>query len=168
MADEIEVLAAEQAADLAELQGMAGADPMAAPVEVEAPADPVAETAAAFGVAVAVLSPLLPYVGAIYTDDRIQALAGAYVPVAEKYGWASGGGFFEKWGAEIALLAVAGPMAAQTVAAHRAWMAEREKASNQVEKVGDDTPAANDASAEPARNASGSPQTVVMGGVAVG
>jgi len=172
MAEEIGVLADEQAADLAALQSMAGDDPLTvgAP-DVPAP-DPVAETAAAFGVVVAVLSPLLPYVGAIYTDDRIKALAGAYVPVAEKYGWESGGGFFDKWGAEIALLAVAGPMAAQTVAAHRAWMAERAKERGEagqgdaptVGQVVTDVPAANDAG----RDATGSPKTVVMGGVSVG
>lgn len=100
----------------------------AGPVEM-AP-DATAETAAVLKMAVALLSPMLPYLPEIYTEDKIIALAGAYVPVAEKYGWTSGG-WFDKYGPELVLAATALPLAYQTKQAHGAMMAERAKAAKQ-------------------------------------
>jgi len=120
----------EQAADFAALQAAAmeqeaEAAAMAGDVEPARP-DQVAETAAMFGAAVALLSPMLPYLPGIYTQERVEQLAGAYMPVAEKYGW-SAGGWLEKFGAEIALVAVAGPLIVQTVGAHKAHKAAAAK-----------------------------------------
>lgn len=87
--------------------------------------DPVAETSAVLSMVVGMLSPLLPYLPEIYTPEKIAALAGAYVPVAEKYGWQSAG-WLDKYGAEVVLIATAAPVAMQTAQAHRAWQAARE------------------------------------------
>lgn len=110
--------------------GDMGPDPAAGPVAV---VDPAAETAAMIGAAVGLLSPLLPYLPTIYTPDRIQGIAAAYVPVATKYGW-NVGGWLEQYGAEIALIATAGPALLQTANAHKAWKAEREKEEREKEE----------------------------------
>lgn len=127
MANEVEMLADEQAADLARLRAAAAEGEPApadmAEVEPVGP-DPVQETAAMFGAVVALASPLLPYLPTIYTPETVQALAGAYVPVAQKYGW-DAGGWLEKFGAEIALIAVAGPVVVRTAGAHKEWKAEK-------------------------------------------
>lgn len=94
-----------------------GAGPVAAP-------DPASEMRDIIALAVGLLAPALPYLPTIYTDEKITALAGAYVPVAEKYGWDVGGAL-SNWGAEIALAAVAVPLGVQTANAHRAWAEER-------------------------------------------
>lgn len=90
--------------------------------------DATAETAAVLKMAVALLSPVLPYLPEIYTEDKIIALAGAYVPVAEKYGWTSGG-WFDKYGPELVLAATALPLAFQTTQAHKAMIEARAKAA---------------------------------------
>lgn len=128
MSGEVEVMADEQAADLARLRAAAmEGEPAPAGgelAEVAAP-DPVAETAAMFGAVVALASPLLPYLPSIYTAETVQGLAAAYVPVAEKYGW-SAGGWLEKYAAELALVAVAGPVLVRTATAHKGWKRERQ------------------------------------------
>lgn len=88
------------------------------------PGSEVEELAAVLTLCATVLSPALPYVGAIYTPETCQRLAGAAVPVLSKYGMTVGG-MFDKWGAEVGLLVVAAPVAVQTVAAHRQWKAEQ-------------------------------------------
>lgn len=97
-------------------------------VPAEVGPDATAETAAVLKMAVALLSPMLPYLPEIYTEDKIIALAGAYVPVAEKYGWTSGG-WFDKYGPEIVLAATALPLAFQTKQAHGAMLDARAKAA---------------------------------------
>lgn len=127
MAGEVEILAEEQAADLARLQAAAmDGEPatLSDGVAEAAAPDPVAETAAMLGAVVALASPLLPYLPTIYTPETVQALAGAYVPVAEKHGW-NVGGWLDRYAAELALVAVAGPVAIRTANAHKAWKAER-------------------------------------------
>jgi hypothetical protein len=126
----------QQAADLAALMRAAAEQDDAQSVEndgamVGAP-DPVAETAAALSVVVAVVSPLLPYVESIYTPEVQARLAAAYVPVAEKYGWTAGG-WFEQYGAEIALAVTVAPLAMQTKVAHAEWVAEREREARKRE-----------------------------------
>lgn len=98
----------------------------AAQIEPAQQADPSAETAAVIGLVVGMLTPMLPYLPAIYTDDKVRALAGAYVPVAQKYGWDSGG-WFDRYGAEIMLAGVGLPLLAQTRAAHQAWAADKRR-----------------------------------------
>lgn len=102
-----------QAADLPPLPGEA------------APVDPAAEWEMTLTVLVAALGPALPYLPTIYTPDTIRALAGAIVPVADKYGLSVGGIMA---GPEIGLLMVAGPLALATVVAHKQWRAERDEA----------------------------------------
>ena len=135
----------EQAADFAALQAAAAEQEAEAAAmvgeEEQAGPDAAAETAAMFGAAVALLSPMLPYLPAIYTPERIEQLAGAYVPVAEKYGW-SAGGWLDRFGAEIALVVVAGPMVVQTVGAHKAMRAEREREERARKAAAEVTPKA--------------------------
>lgn len=106
-------------------------------VEPQGPSSPDkgAEAAAVVTMVVALLSPLLPYLPGIYTDDKVGKLGAAWAPVAEKYGW-DVGGWLSDYGAEIALFAVAAPLAMQTAKAHRGWAAEMSRAA--AEKQGDD------------------------------
>jgi hypothetical protein len=121
----------EQAAELAELNRIAGEAWAGMPGSEEAePAgqvDQVAETAAMITVAVQALTPLRPYLPTIYTEAQIGAISGAYVGLAEKYGWATGGGLFERWGPEIAAAAVGIPLLVATSQAERQFRADREK-----------------------------------------
>ena len=118
-ANQITAIIAEAADDeAAQAASMPGAE-QAAPA-----ADPVEETKAIFAAIVALLSPLLPYLLLIYTEEKITMLAAAYVPVAEKYGW-NVGGFLEQFGAEIALIGVSIPLAIQTSRAHAEFIAKK-------------------------------------------
>lgn len=150
MTDEVEMLADEQAADLARLRA-AAMEGEPAPISGElaeaAAPDPVAETAAMLGAVVALASPLLPYLPTIYTPETVQALAGAYVPVAEKHGW-NVGGWLDRYAAELALVAVAGPVAIRTANAHKAWKAER--AAEARAKRGEPEPASQGGGERPA------------------
>lgn len=150
MNQELEVLADEQAADLARLQAAAmDGEPAALSDEVAQAAapDPVAETAAMLGAVVALASPLLPYLPTIYTPETVQALAGAYVPVAEKHGW-NVGGWLDRYAAELALVAVAAPVAIRTANAHKAFKAER--AAEARAKRGEPAPASQGGGDRPA------------------
>jgi len=113
-----------------------GAEP-GQPAAPEGP-DKVAEAKAVFSMVVALASPLLPYLPSIYTEERLEMLAGAYVPVAEKHGWDMGE-FLAGWSAEIALVGVAAPLAIQTMQAHRAHAAalaaSRAKAVEEVKEA---------------------------------
>lgn len=93
--------------------------------------DRVREARDVFGLGVVMLSPMLPYLPEVYTPERLDALAGAYVPVADKYGW-DVGGLLSEYSAEVALVAVALPLAVQTRMAHIEWSRSREPAA-QVE-----------------------------------
>lgn len=97
------------------------------------PVDPVAEARAVFGLVVGMAAPMLPYLPAIYTDEKLDILAAAYVPVAEKYGW-NVGGWLGEYSAEIALVAVAAPLAIQTAKAHREHVAALAAAKAPKEK----------------------------------
>lgn len=112
----------------AQAEGAAQAEAEAAalaPGEAPPPVvDPVAEAQAVFGMVVALAAPMLPYLPAIYTDEKLAMLAGAYVPVAQKYGW-DVGGRLGNYGAEIALVAVAAPLAIQTAQANKAFVAAK-------------------------------------------
>lgn len=123
----------QEASNLAALAGAAAAVDADAAADEFGPApggavpagpDPVDEARAVFGMVVGMLSPLLPYLPSIYTDDALARLAAAYVPVAEKYGW-SMGGMLDQYGAEIMLAGVALPLVVQTRNVHVAWAAER-------------------------------------------
>lgn len=91
----------------------------------------VEELAAVLTLCSTVVAPALPYVAAIYTPEVCRRLAGAAVPVLNKYGLTVGG-MFDKWGPEVGLLVVAAPVAIQTVAAHKQWKAEQEERAQLV------------------------------------
>lgn len=95
------------------------------------PENKTAETAAMFGAAVAMLSPVLPYLPGIYTPETVNRLAEVYQPVADKYGW-DVGGWLAGYGAELALIGTAVPLIAATAAAHKAHVAAKE--AERVEK----------------------------------
>lgn len=83
--------------------------------------------------AVALFVPLYPSIEAIYAAPQQARLAEVAAPLMEKYG-VTMGGIFERWGAEINFLIVAGPMAAETARAIRRDNAER-KAKKQAEEA---------------------------------
>ena len=60
----------------------------------------------------------MKHLNSLFTLLAFIFLAAAYVPVAEKYGW-NVGGWLGEYSAEIALVAVAAPLAIQTAKAHR-------------------------------------------------
>ncbi|NUO87662.1 MAG: hypothetical protein HOQ37_16335 [Cupriavidus sp.] len=103
-------------------ESQAGADLPPLPGEPE-PVDPAVEWEMSLTLLVTVLSPALPYLPSVYTPDTIKALAGAIVPVADKYGLNVGGLMS---GPEIGLLLVAGPLALSTYVAHRAWREQQD------------------------------------------
>lgn len=103
-------------------ESQAAADLPLLPGEPE-PIDPAAEWEMSITLLVTVLAPALPYLPAIYTPDTIKALAGAIVPVANKYGLDVGGMMS---GPEIGLLLVAAPLGLSTYVAHRAWRAQQD------------------------------------------
>lgn len=89
--------------------------------------DPAQEWAGVLKIAVMMLTPAMPFMPAIYSDETIAQLAGAIVPVADKYGVTTGG-VFGRFGPEIGLAAVAGPLVIRTVQEFRAMRAEQRAA----------------------------------------
>lgn len=118
--DEAATADAEEARSVEGVVEPAGAAPL--------PPDPVAEAKAVFGVAVMMLTPVLPYLPGIYTDEALGNLAAAYVPVAQKYGWDMST-WLGQYAAEIALAGVAIPLAMRTSAAHQAWLRAKQAAA---------------------------------------
>ncbi len=91
----------DQAAHLAALeQAAAGGSPgQGAPVE-PAPADPVQESRELWGFVFAVLAGVMPEMAKLYPADRVERIAVAWVPLAEKRGWDLGA-ILGQWGPEI-------------------------------------------------------------------
>jgi len=130
-AEDAPTASAEQAADLAALEaaaaGQAQPGGQVANVEPEKQGPTIQEEIAGLmGVAVAVLSPMLPSLKTIYTLEAIGAASGALGALCEKHGWL-GGGLMGKYGEEIACLAVVGPLAYATYNGVRADLAAMEK-----------------------------------------
>ncbi len=123
----------EQAADLAALEAAAGqqaAEPgRALAAQEQEPQGPTLqeEIAGAMGMAVAVLSPMLPSLRTIYTPEAIGAASGAVGALCEKHGWLSDG-LMGRYGEEIACLAVCGPLAWATYNGVRADLEAMRKA----------------------------------------
>jgi len=130
-APELVAMAGEMAALDGDTFGPAPDAAGPAPVE----ADQAREMRDVLGLVVTMLSPALPYLPGVYTDEKIGLLSAAYVPVAAKYGW-DVGGLLGEWGAEIALVAVAAPLAMQTARAHQDWTAERRMLALRAEAEG--------------------------------
>ncbi|CDN87496.1 hypothetical protein [Hydrogenophaga intermedia] len=121
----------EQAADLAALEaaaGQGGAPGQALATQEQEPKGPTLqeEIAGLMGMVVAVLSPALPSLKTIYTPEAIGAASGAIGALCEKHGWL-GDGLMGQYGAEIACVAVVGPLAWATYNGVSADLAEWKK-----------------------------------------
>lgn len=113
---EVEKLSAEQAADLAALQGAAG-DGQQQPGAVPGPVvqfDLAGDIAAMIAAAVAILGKPLPSLVEIYTPETTAAAAEAVARVCHKRGWLSEG--FGPYSEEIAAVMILGPLAWSTYA----------------------------------------------------
>lgn len=88
------------------------------------PIDPAQEWEGMLTMLVMVGSVALPYLPTVYSPEAIKALAGAIVPVAQKYGVDLGG----MSSPELALLLVAAPLGIGHVVAHKQWRAEQDAA----------------------------------------
>ena len=120
---ELEALAGQaQAIDAAEAVALDPAAPAGSP-EV-APPDPAAEVAALLATVAALLSPMFPSLGTIYTESTCRRLGDAAAPVLAKYDL-SVGGLFERWGPEITLLGAALPVGVATWKGVKADLAAR-------------------------------------------
>jgi hypothetical protein len=140
-----QAISAEQAADLAALQAVAAEQGAAqqgaaqqgaaAQVQEQAGADLAGELSAVAGIALAVLSVPYPSLAPIWTEQAVQGVAKAAAAVCEKHGWLSGG-FMAGYGAEMALLATAGPLVVASYGAVKAdTAARREKPEKQPEAL---------------------------------
>lgn len=131
MSDESQDIAPEQAADLARLRAAAeGAEtlPTGEGGAVAVVPNPAQEIAIALRLVVQIAAPLYPSLDPIYSEEVCGRIGAAVVPVCIKYGINLDGGFFAKWGPEIGLLMVVGPLIPPTVLAMRTDTATREAA----------------------------------------
>lgn len=119
MSEEMDILLSEAIA----------VDAVNAPPAVEQvaaePVQPVNEAAEIVGlltILAGLFTPVFPSLAKIYTPQTVQSLADAAVPVMQKRGWTTGE-FLGKWAAELALAAVAVPVALATVQGVRADLA---------------------------------------------
>lgn len=132
LVEEVEAASAsaEQAADLAALQAMAGAEPV--PVDPNAPPPPApvdlaGELAGLVTMVVGILGPAFPSLTRIYTEQTIATAAGAVAAVCNKHGWMQGG-LMGEWGEEIACAVVVVPLAIATAQGVRADIEARKPA----------------------------------------
>lgn len=124
-----ENLQAEQAADLAALESMAGegAQPVGEVAAVPEVPDLAGELGGAITMAVGMLGPMFPSVQGIYTPEVITAVSGSVAAVCEKHGWLQDG-LMGRYGEEIACVAVVGPVAFATYKGIQADIAARKPA----------------------------------------
>ena len=122
---------AEQVADLAALQAMAGPIPGqeegADAQEAATVPDLAGEIAGIVQAAVGMLAPMFPSLPGIYTPEATQAAAAATAAVCDKHGWMQGG-LMGRWGEEIACVAIVGPLAFSTYHGVKADIAARQPA----------------------------------------
>lgn len=78
-----------------------------------APSNEVPELSALFQIVSGLFAPMFPSLSEIYTAETCDRIASAAVPVMVKRGW-SMSGVMGKYGEEVALLAVAAPVALMT------------------------------------------------------
>lgn len=83
--------------------------------------------------AVKVLAPAFPSLPGIYTQDVTGAASGAVAALCEKHGWLSGG-LAGKYGEELAVAVIVGPLAVQTWVSCKADMEARRAARPAPEK----------------------------------
>lgn len=122
---------AEQAAELAALQAMAGPVPgqeeSEGEQEVAAVPDLAQEIAGLVQAAVGMLAPMFPSLPGIYTPEATQAAAAATAAVCNKHGWMQGG-MMGRWGEEIGCALIVGPLAFATYHGVKADIAARQPA----------------------------------------
>lgn len=123
-AETLMAIAAEDAADVP-------AAPPAAPGEAMAAAAPAgvdiaAEIGGIVSMLVKVLEPAFPSLPGIYTPEVTAAASGAVAALCQKHGWLREG-IGGKYGEELAVALIVGPLAVQTVVAVKADMAARQK-----------------------------------------
>lgn len=113
---------------------------LVAPAEAP-PVDPGMEVAGMLQMAVAMLTPALPFLPACYTPEACQSIGVAFNAVAEKRGW----NLADIMTPELALCVAAAPPTVQAVVMGRAYFAERAaRASAQPEGQGGQTVSATD------------------------
>lgn len=113
----------------AELESEALADtpaqePAAEAVQAAPAQAPADEWAAMLKVGVVILTPALPFLPDIWTDEALARVGAAIVPVADKYG-VSAGELFARWAPEISLFVTVAPLATATIQGFKALKAER-------------------------------------------
>lgn len=99
---EVKAVTEDQAAHLAALEN-AALDGAAVPgVQDEGPvqADPVQESRELWGMVFAVMAGVMPEVDRLYPAERVERIAVAWVPLAQKRGWDLGA-ILGAWGPEI-------------------------------------------------------------------
>lgn len=133
-----EVMPDERAADFAALQAAAGEQETAQleaaqALEPERP-DLAKEIGGMLTLFVGMVGPLFPSLKEIYTEQSIAAVSGAAAAVCDKHGFLQGG-IGGKYGEEIMLLIVAGPMAYATYTGIAGDLAARRAAEKPVESL---------------------------------
>jgi hypothetical protein len=104
LSPELQAIANQAAAvDGVAAAAVVGADAGQVEEGAGAPSDPVGETAAVVGLVFAGVAKYRPYLSAVLNDEAAAELAALYVPVAQKYGWAVGGGIAGQYGPELML-----------------------------------------------------------------
>lgn len=96
--------------------------------EVPPPPDVAAEVSALLLAVAGILTPAFPSLARIYDEPTCKRLGAATAPVLEKYG-VSVGGLFDRFGAEISLIATAFPVAVATVQGVKSDLAARRQAA---------------------------------------
>jgi hypothetical protein len=126
----LEALRAEAQADTPAAQPMEGEGaPAATPMM-----DPAIQWEGLLKMAVTMLTPAMPFLPSIYTDECLATLAAAIVPVAEKYNF-DPGELFGKYAPEINLALIAGPLVVRTVLEFRALRAAQDKARQEAARA---------------------------------
>lgn len=108
MGQQVEVMDASEAADLAALEAMAAGEPAAYGAEPVVEVSPVDRVEAMFRPAFMILAGTGPKNAAFYTAQRAREAAAVFVPLADAEGW-SLDALEGKWALRIAFLMVVTP-----------------------------------------------------------
>ena len=117
-ADDQRFMQQVQAVDAA--AGPAPGEPGGPELEPEPQGDPAEENTAILTCLVTMLAPVLPFLPACYTPERIRQIATAYTAVEQKHGW----NLRDLMSVEAQLLIVAAPPTIQAILYGRAHFAE--------------------------------------------
>lgn len=129
-------LSAEQGADLAQLEAMAGEGAGQA-LEVQAVEVPdlAGEISGLLTAMVGVFGPVFPSLKDIYNPETTQAAGAAVAAVCQKHGWLQNG-MMGQHGEEIACVMVVGPLAFATYKGVQSDLAKRQAQSGKPAEVG--------------------------------